>query len=74
MLGLTWPEFWDGQPAVILDALMGAAERIQTIDTAMRLGLPELAESTSVQFARTKYLKTYWEIRRRFDPVKAEGN
>ena len=47
---------------------MGASERIETLELALRLGRPEIAESTSVQLSRTKYLKTYWQIRGQFVP------
>ena len=42
---------------------MAAAERLQTLETAARLGLPELAESGDVKATRIAYLKTYSAIR-----------
>lgn len=69
-LRLTWPQFWDGLPAAVLDASMAAGERIQKIEDAMRLGMPEIAESQSLQQARTAYLKAYWKIRNHYCPPK----
>lgn len=68
-LGLAWNEFWDGEPAALIDARMASAEKLQTLENSMRLGMPELSESRGVQAARTDYLKTYWSIHKEFSAV-----
>ena len=49
---------------------MTSAQRYDTLETALRLGLPELAESDSVKGSRTAYLKTYAALAARLQPPR----